>query len=132
MDTKYDMTTSDDGMYVGMLEQVLPDGSTCYSKPHIEAKLYDEYFPKDFNGTYPAKPMAKTYSKNRPTDSPPCDNSKFRRLLSLLMHLIDVKLELNFPLSKISRYTETATEYDFNALIHMVYYLHSTKHIRLV
>ena len=132
MDTKYDMTTNDDGMYLGILEQVLPDGSTCYSKPHIESKLYDEYVPKDFTGPHPAKPMVKSYSKNRPSNSPLCDNSKFRSLLGLLMQLIDVKLELNFPLSKISRYTETAIQYDFDALLHMVFYLHGTQHIKLV
>jgi hypothetical protein len=76
--------------------------------------------------------MRNDYAKNREsTEKKMYNNKDFRALLGLLMQLIDVRLELNYPLSKIAQYTEVATDYDYEALIHMVRYLYGTQDIKL-
>ena len=125
--TKYtEVSVNEDGMFLGIQCAKKSDGSMVFTKPFQLLSIFEKFLP---NGpvAVPKDPMTKAYVDNFLEDSPIDDSGRFRSLLGALMQLNDVRADIVFPLSKIATRTETPRVKDFDAMIHIVHYLHGTQ-----
>jgi hypothetical protein len=94
---KYEVTSNDNGTFLGILRTNLPDGSALFTKPFILRKLFDKYLP---DGPYliplPTAPITSEYMKSIGNPSPNFDSHKFLSLNGLLIQLIDVRPDIAF------------------------------------
>jgi hypothetical protein len=123
LSTKYEITSNEKGVFLGILRTELPDGSVLFTKPFILQKLFDKYLPNGPTISVPSTPMSNDYLKQIGSPSPACDTTKFLSLNGLLIQLIEVRPDIAFHLSKISQQQKNPTLRDYDALMYMVHYL---------
>jgi hypothetical protein len=101
---KYEVTSSSDGVFLGI--EILPcgNGDYIYRKPGQLQSIFDKYLPDGPTMSPPKGPMRESYIKGfNSDDSEAADTTEFRSMLGAVMQLTDVRPDIAFAVSKISQ-----------------------------
>ena len=133
MDTKYELTSNDDGVFLGIHMERFNDDSYIFRKPNQLQAIFDTYLPILPTVHLPRDPMLDSYVKAFDCDdSKPSDARMFRSLLGAVMQLTVVRPDIAFTVSKISQRQSSPREKDMDALRYLVRYLYATRNRGLI
>ena len=130
LESKYQVTSNTNGVYLGIHMTPLADssGSYCFTKPTQLQHLFDTYLTNGPTMTIPTFPMSESYIKNFDVDdSPLCDTKTFRSFHGALMQLVDCRPDIAFPIAKISQRQGSPRDKDLQALSYLLHYLYGTR-----
>jgi hypothetical protein len=131
--TKYQtVTTTKDGLFLGIRMEAQSDRSCIFTKPHQLQAIFDKYIPDGPTMSIPQDPMSEKYIKNFDLDdSPPCDISEFKSAMGMLVQHVDYRLDIAFPVSKIGHRASNPRVKDMDALLYIIHYLYGTRDLGL-
>jgi hypothetical protein len=129
MALKYEITSNQNGVFLGILMQHLGNDAYLMTKPSQLGNIFDKYLPTGATtASAPKEPMQTGYLKNfAKDDSPVCDQKEFRSMLGAAMQLTDVRPDIAFAISKISQRQCNPRVKDREALVYLLNYLYFTK-----
>ena len=61
LEKKYEVTSNEKGVFLGIMRTELADGRTLFTKPFIMKKLLETYLPDGSTMSIPTTPMHPTY-----------------------------------------------------------------------
>ena len=131
--TKYQtVTTTKDGLFLGIRMEAQSDCSCIFTKPHQLQAIFDKYIPDGPTMSIPRDPMSDKYIKSFDLDdSPPCDISEFKSAMGILVQHVDYRLDIAFPVSKIGHRAANPRVKDMDALLYIIHYLYGTRDLGL-
>ena len=129
---KYEVTTTKDGMFLGIRIEPQVDGSSVFTKPHQLQAIFDKFLPNGSFISIPIDPISEKYVKNFDIDdSPLVDVSLFKSALGMLIQHVDYRIDIAFAISKISHKSASPRQKDMDALLYVIHYLYGTRNLGL-
>ena len=130
---KYTVTTTKDGLFLGIRMEEQVDGSFIFTKPYMMQSMFDKFMPDGPRMSLPRYPMSDKYSKCfDANDSTPCDVSLFKSAIGMLIQHVDYRIDIAFAVSKISQRSVSPRDKDLEALVYLIHYLFGTRDLGLV
>ncbi len=128
METKYEVTSNKDGVFLGIHASEFEHNCTVFRRPAQLQNCFDKYIPDGPTIPLPKDVLTDQYIKNFDMDdSPYCNATEFRSLHGALQQVTDVRPDIGFPIAKISQRQCSPRVKDMEALLHIVHYLYATR-----
>jgi hypothetical protein len=109
------------------------DGSLRLSQPGLISKTITAAgLDEDLSIRTYDTPMREDFSDEFQDDSPPCDPTKYRSLLGMLIFLLRSRPDIAYAVNRLATRSIGATEHDLFAIIRIVKYLRSTSELELI
>jgi hypothetical protein len=127
---KYDITDKEEGDYLGMVIDKLPDGSKVFTKPKQLRKMCDKWLSEGLRNDgeqTPTTPMDPKYEEKRSICEEKVDVSEFRSIVGDLIQLVDVRPDITDAVCRAAQYTTEANRVDMAAMVRVVRYLWHTR-----
>jgi len=133
LNSKYTVTTTKDGLFLGIRIEQQADGSCIFTKPRLLQSVFDKFLPNGPSMSLPHDPISDKYIKNyNIDDSPLCDSTMFKSVIGKLLQHVDYRIDIAFAVSKISHRTASPRVKDLEALMYIIHYLYSTRDLGLI
>jgi hypothetical protein len=113
--------------YLGIKFHYQPDGSVILSQPKLLKSILDTYLTEDVKTT--SRPIAAQRQpvKDDPTLNVSVPMKKYMTLLGSLMYIVKSRPDIATAVSFAATKSQSATQYDYDNLLHIVKYLDQTK-----
>ena len=129
LNSKYEVTSNTDGVFLGIEVQHHGPERKIFRRPTMLQNIFDMYLSDGPTiSSAPRGPMQFSYFKTfDQDDSPSVPASDFRSMIGMIQQLIDVRPDICFAVAKIAQRQASPRQKDVDALTYLIHFLFATR-----